>query len=209
MLGTSKVDPLILNQILTELWDGQLREHEDALQLLYIMDMVAIWAEYTYKPSVCLCLRKLEALVKGETAQGSSNLENEPWLGKLELNRVNFPWLLNPRWNTLRIKQVMQETTHFSIERLSRQEILSHPLDTRKVTKDCSAQQFPQNTNSNRSNRSLSQTAVRGRSDGSASSYLSPDACAVVRSPLQNMAESTSRLVSPPTSEDECHSRAS
>jgi hypothetical protein len=141
--------------------------------------------------------------MKGETPQVSPDLEENSRVPKLKLNRTNFPWLLNPRWNASRTQEVVGEEPRFSSERLSRQDMLSPPPDTRKATKNRSAQLSRQKANSNRSTRSLSQTPSRGRSDGSLSPHLSPDAYAMIRSPSQNLAESFSKQISPPSSEDE------
>jgi hypothetical protein len=169
-----------------------LKIEEKALQLLYIVDMIAIWAEYSYKPSICSCLRNLIALMDGK---GPPDPAANSRVQKLELNRANFPWLLNPDWNTYLPEQVDDTNPQFSSERLLRQGRLSQP-NTTEISKDRSARLLLQKPNSNRSTRSLSQSPNRGRSDEPLSRHLSPSTYAMMRSPSQNLTESMSKQIS-------------
>jgi hypothetical protein len=188
-----KAAELTFYQIIRELWDGELRCDDKALQLLYIVDMIAIWAEYSYKPSICSCLSNLKALMDGK---GLPDLAVNSRVQKLELNRANFPWLLNPVWNTYLLEQVDDTNPQFSGERLLRQGRLSLQPNTTEISKDHSARLLLQKPNSNRPTRSLSQSPNRGRSNESFSRHLQPSTHALMRSPSQNLTESMSKKIS-------------
>jgi hypothetical protein len=185
------------------LWDGELKKREESLQLLYIIDIIAIWAEHTYKPSICLCLASLEARMKGGNAGSPSDLEQNSCVQKLELNKTNFPWLLNPRWNIFRREELAQTDPQFHNGRSLLPVRLSLQPDTRNVSRTRSVQPSLQETSPNRSRRSLSQNLDLGRSDKALPHTLSPVTRTVIRSPSPNVPESISRQVLPPSSEDE------
>ena len=132
-----KAVELTLCQIIRKLWDGELTYEDKALQLLYIADMIAIWAEYSYKPSICSCLSNLKALMDGK---GPPDLAVNSRVQELELSKVNFPWLLNPDWNTYLSEQVGDTNPEFSGEQLLRQGRLSLRPNITEISKDRSAQ---------------------------------------------------------------------
>jgi len=170
-----------------------LTDKEKALQLLYIIDMIAIWAEYSYKPSICWCLSNLKALMDGKSAP---NAAVSTHVQKLELNKENFPWLLNPDWNTYLPEQVDNTNHQVSSERLLQQGRLSLQSDMTEISKNHSAEPLLRKTNSSRSTRSLSQSPNRGRSDDLLSRHLSPSTYATMRSPSQNLTESIAKDIS-------------
>jgi hypothetical protein len=154
--------------------------------------MIAIWAEHSYKPSICSCLSNLKALIDGK---GPPGLAMNSRVQKLELNTKNFPWLLNPDWNTYLPEQVDNTNPQFSSERLLRQGRLSLQPNTTEISKDGSARLLLPKPSSNRSTRSLSQSPNRGRSDEPLLRRLSPTTYAMMRSPSQNLMESMSKQI--------------
>lgn len=72
------------------LWSGDSANIDEALQLLYIIDIIALWGEHKYKPFAGACIRRFEA-----------ELDNKPppplqttLLGQqLEINKETFSWL--------------------------------------------------------------------------------------------------------------------
>ena len=79
------------------LWSGDLSDPDSALQLLYIIDIIAIWAEHTYKPIIGACISRLQTIMNSEALLP---LDNTLWRAQIPINRLNFPWLFNPEWRT-------------------------------------------------------------------------------------------------------------
>jgi hypothetical protein len=77
---------------LTDLWSGNLAKNDEALQLLYIVDIIALWAEHDYKPFVGHCISRLEAKREGERFPFD---EETLRAVQIEINRANFPWLFD------------------------------------------------------------------------------------------------------------------
>lgn len=82
-----------LFQILRELWSGDSKKEDHALQLLYIVDIIAIWAEHNYKPFVGSCISHLQAIKNDERLP---SVDSTLRTAQIEINRTNFPWLFDP-----------------------------------------------------------------------------------------------------------------
>ena len=85
---------LIILQPMVLLWTGEITDKHKAFQLLYIIDIIRFWAEYTYKPIVCTCLRRLDELRQGRPP---APLEHTIWDSQITINEVNTPWLFYRR----------------------------------------------------------------------------------------------------------------
>ena len=85
---------LIVSQPMVLLWTGEITNKHKAFQLLYIIDIIRFWAEYTYKPIVCTCLRRLDELRQGRPP---APLEHTIWDSQITINEVNTPWLFYRR----------------------------------------------------------------------------------------------------------------
>lgn len=85
---------LIILQPMVLLWSGEITDKHKAFQLLYIIDIIRFWAEYTYKPIVCTCLRRLEELRQGRPP---APLEQTIWDSQITINEANTPWLFYRR----------------------------------------------------------------------------------------------------------------
>src|SRR5947207_746188 len=100
---------LTMSQILTEIWSGDTRYEDEALQLLYIIDIVAIWAEHNYKPFIGCCISRLRAKWKGE----SFPPDNSTLLSaQIEISRINFPWLFDPNPEQPTSSEHVNESLH-------------------------------------------------------------------------------------------------
>jgi len=72
-----------------ELWSGDSAKLDGALQLLYIVDIIALWAEHSYKPFAGACIQSLQAQLENkEPPSLKRTLAHQ-----LEINRSTFPWL--------------------------------------------------------------------------------------------------------------------
>ena len=80
----------MLWQPLVSLWAGKLEETDDALQLLYIIDIIRLWAEHTYKPAIGTCISRLLAL---QASLPLVPLEETLWGSRIVIERLNTPWL--------------------------------------------------------------------------------------------------------------------
>ncbi len=76
------------------LWSGRSEDSDGALQLLYIVDIIRFWAEYTYKPTIATCLSRLQAIKDGESP---IPFEDTLWMSQIILNETNTPWFFNRR----------------------------------------------------------------------------------------------------------------
>ncbi len=76
------------------LWSGRIVDPDSALQLLSIIDIVRFWAEYTYKPAICTCLSRLQAI---KDHRLPVPFENTLWRSQIAINQVNTPWLFHQR----------------------------------------------------------------------------------------------------------------
>ena len=76
------------------LWTGEITDKHKAFQLLYIIDIIRFWAEYTYKPIVCTCLRRLDEIRQGRPP---APLERTIWDSQITINEANTPWLFYRR----------------------------------------------------------------------------------------------------------------
>ena len=85
---------LIISQPMVLLWTGEITDKHKAFQLLYIIDIILFWAEYTYKPIVCTCLRRLEELRQGKPPPP---LKHTIWDSQIPINKANIPWLFYRR----------------------------------------------------------------------------------------------------------------
>ena len=77
-------------QILRKLWSGDTTNVDKALQLLYVVDIIALWGEHRYKPFAGACIRRLQAKVDNETRP---TLQDTLLACQLEINNDTFPWL--------------------------------------------------------------------------------------------------------------------
>lgn len=75
---------------MVQLWRGTLAEKDEAYQLLHILDTIRFWAEYTYKPIVGTCLRRLHAMREKSTL---TPLSKSLWASKIEINESSTPWM--------------------------------------------------------------------------------------------------------------------
>ena len=85
---------LTISQPMVLLWTGKITDKHRAFQLLYNIDIIRFWAEFTYKPIICTCLRRLEHLRLRETP---APLEETIWDSQITMNEANTPWLFNRR----------------------------------------------------------------------------------------------------------------
>ena len=76
------------------LWTGKITDKHKAFQLLYNIDIIRFWAECTYKPIICTCLRRLEELRLRKTP---APLEKTIWDSQITINEANTPWLFHRR----------------------------------------------------------------------------------------------------------------
>ena len=76
------------------LWTGKITDKHRAFQLLYIIDIIRFWAECTYKPIICTCLRRLEEL---RLRTDPAPLVDTIWDSQITMNEVNTPWLFYRR----------------------------------------------------------------------------------------------------------------
>ena len=77
-----------------KLWSGCSKDIDEALQLLYIVDIIRFWAEYTYKPTIATCLSRLQAIKAGESPVP---FEDTLWKSQIALNEANTPWFFGLR----------------------------------------------------------------------------------------------------------------
>lgn len=75
-----------------ELWSGNVSDKNKALQLLWIVDIIKFWAEYTYKPMIGACLARLKA---GSDELGEVPLEETLWNSHIILNEETTPWFFH------------------------------------------------------------------------------------------------------------------
>lgn len=85
---------LTIPQPMVLLWTGKITDKHRAFQLLYIIDIIRFWADCTYKPIICTCLRRLEELKLRDTP---APLENTIWNSQITMNEANTPWLFYRR----------------------------------------------------------------------------------------------------------------
>ena len=85
---------LIISQPMVLLWTGKITDKHKAFQLLYIIDIIRFWAEYTYKPIICTCLRRLDELRQGKPLPP---LNHTIWGSQITINKANTPWLFYRR----------------------------------------------------------------------------------------------------------------
>ena len=76
-----------------ELWSGNVSDKNQALQLLWIVDIVKFWAEYTYKPMIAACLARLKAQVD---RRAEVPLKETLWQSHIPLNKETTPWFFHP-----------------------------------------------------------------------------------------------------------------
>ena len=85
---------LMISQPMVLLWTGKITDKHNAFQLLYNIDIIRFWAEYTYKPIICTCLRRLEEL---RLRKIPAPLEETIWDSQITINEANTPWLFHRR----------------------------------------------------------------------------------------------------------------
>lgn len=76
------------------LWRGCSEDPDSALQLLYVVDIIKFWAEYTYKPTIGACLSRLQAM-KADALP--VRLEDTLWKSQIALSMANTPWFFLQR----------------------------------------------------------------------------------------------------------------
>ena len=76
--------------MLRKLWSGDSVNIDKALQLLYLVDIVALWGEHMYKPFAGACIGRLQAKLENEAPLP---LEETLLAHQLEINIENFSWL--------------------------------------------------------------------------------------------------------------------
>ncbi len=74
------------------LWRGCSEDADSALQLLYIVDIIKFWAEYTYKPTIGACLSRLQAIKANALPV---RLEDTLWKSQIAINVANTPWFFH------------------------------------------------------------------------------------------------------------------
>lgn len=52
--------------MLRTLWSGDSANDDDALQLLYIIDIITLWGEHKYKPFAGACIHRLLTKLENE-----------------------------------------------------------------------------------------------------------------------------------------------
>ena len=85
---------LTISQPMVLLWTGKITDKHRAFQLLYNIDIIRFWAECTYKPIICTCLRRSEELRLRKTL---APLEDTIWGSQITMNKANTPWLFYRR----------------------------------------------------------------------------------------------------------------
>ncbi|KAF2180881.1 hypothetical protein K469DRAFT_793295 [Zopfia rhizophila CBS 207.26] len=73
-----------------KLWSGDSANDDDALQLLYLVDIIALWGEHQYKPFAGACIRRLQAECNKEE---HPPLETTLLRHQMKVNPDTFPWL--------------------------------------------------------------------------------------------------------------------
>ncbi len=53
------------------LWSGDSANIDEALQLLYVVDIIALWGEHKYKPFAGACIRRFEAEIDNKPSPSS------------------------------------------------------------------------------------------------------------------------------------------
>jgi hypothetical protein len=74
------------------LWSGDCVHAEEALQLLYLIDIIALWGQFQYKPFAAACIRILETQLEGNRSVRPPDarlLQFSKWI-----NTWEFPSLL-------------------------------------------------------------------------------------------------------------------
>jgi hypothetical protein len=72
------------------LWSGDSANIDEALQLLYIIDIIALWGEHKYKPFAGACIRRFEAELNNKPPPP---LEDTLLGQQMEINKETFSWL--------------------------------------------------------------------------------------------------------------------
>jgi hypothetical protein len=78
--------------VLRKLWSGDSANIDKALQLLYLVDIIALWGEHKYKPFAGACIRRLQAKFENEAPPP---LEETLRARQMEINSDTFPWLFH------------------------------------------------------------------------------------------------------------------
>ncbi|MCJ1384536.1 hypothetical protein MMC17_007653 [Xylographa soralifera] len=92
---------------MVHLWSGNTAILNSAVQLFYVLDIIRLWAEYTYKPIIAACLRQLEAMKNAEDPLPL--LEDTFKKRHIAVNKTNMPWLFQ-RHRTSRAKSSLHST---------------------------------------------------------------------------------------------------
>lgn len=72
------------------LWSGDSANIDEALQLLYIIDIIALWGEHKYKPFSGACIRRFEAELNNKAPPP---LDDTLLAHQMEINKETFSWL--------------------------------------------------------------------------------------------------------------------
>jgi hypothetical protein len=84
-------------QVLRKLWSGDSANIDKALQLLYLVDIIALWGEHKYKPFAGACIRRLHAKAENEA---TPPLEETLLAHQVEINNKTFSWLSSEQLTT-------------------------------------------------------------------------------------------------------------
>ncbi|KAE9375765.1 hypothetical protein N431DRAFT_543234 [Stipitochalara longipes BDJ] len=97
--------------VLILLWSGDSANIDEALQLLYIVDIIALWGEHMYKPFAGACIRRLEAELNDKPIP---RLKETLLAHQMEINKETFPWLFPEPQSTQLVLPAQFNTLHQS-----------------------------------------------------------------------------------------------
>lgn len=109
-------------QVFRLLWSGDCANRTKALQLLYLIDIVALWGQFQYKPFAAACIRTLKKRSKGRRDSCVNNAKLLSY--QKEISPANFRSLqrhdqttIALRKSTLRLLRAGTVTTEAEMER--------------------------------------------------------------------------------------------
>ena len=79
---------------MVHLWSGVLKGEDSALQLLCIVDLIRFWVDYTYKPLIGTCIRRLEVM---KACRTPPPLDSTLWRLRIPVDREHTPWIFSQR----------------------------------------------------------------------------------------------------------------
>ncbi|KAH7384373.1 hypothetical protein DE146DRAFT_223961 [Phaeosphaeria sp. MPI-PUGE-AT-0046c] len=121
--GTIYKDDGRTNYFVSQLWEGSINDHNEALQLILIIDFIVDWARDVYRPSILLQLKALGTVATNRTMSISLDtdiysLRNDikPWIEDqdsaltqmdepeiIEISRHNFGESFDNHWKQLQM----------------------------------------------------------------------------------------------------------